>query len=132
MGDAFAALTAYAGRHALQCAGPPRAIYTSWGAQGTEFTVAMPIPVPGSPALPEEGVSVATIPGGHMLRFTHTGRYDEVAGTYEQIAHWLRDAGLMKTEADWSRFMPMWEEYLNDPNSTPASELLTYIYLPKH
>jgi AraC family transcriptional regulator len=36
----------------------------------------------------------------------------------------------MKSEADWARYMPMWEEYLNDPDSTPAAELVTYIYLP--
>ena len=38
--------------------------------------------------------------------------------------------GPLQCEADWARYMPMWEEYLNDPQTTPEAELLTYIYLP--
>jgi hypothetical protein len=26
--------------------------------------------------------------------------------------------------------MPMWEEYPNDPHTTPEADLLTYIFLP--
>jgi len=36
----------------------------------------------------------------------------------------------MQSEADWARYTPMWEEYRNDPETTPEAELLTYIYLP--
>ena len=36
----------------------------------------------------------------------------------------------MRSEADWAKYMPMWEEYMNDPERTPAAELLTHIYLP--
>ncbi len=44
---------------------------------------------------------------------------------------WIAKAkGLMQCEADWARYMPMWEEYLNDPQTTPEAELMTYIYLP--
>jgi DNA gyrase inhibitor GyrI len=36
----------------------------------------------------------------------------------------------MQTEDDWMRYMPMWEVYLNDPQTPPETDLLTYIYLP--
>jgi hypothetical protein len=36
----------------------------------------------------------------------------------------------MQTEDDWLRYMPMWEEYVTDPDTTPAESLVTYIYLP--
>jgi effector-binding domain-containing protein len=36
----------------------------------------------------------------------------------------------MNSEADWTRYMPMWEEYLNDPHTTSEAELVTHIYLP--
>jgi effector-binding domain-containing protein len=42
----------------------------------------------------------------------------------------MQTQGLLKTEADWARFMPMWEEYLNDPETVPEAELVTYIYVP--
>jgi len=51
--------------------------------------------------------------------------------TYNRIGHWLTAKGLMSSEADWAKFSPMWEEYLTDPQTTPPSELRTYIYLPK-
>jgi hypothetical protein len=36
----------------------------------------------------------------------------------------------MQSEADGACYMPMWEEYLNDPDTTPQADPLTYIYLP--
>ena len=53
-----------------------------------------------------------------------------LAATYGQITEFLKAKGLMQSEADWARYMPMWEEYLNDPQTTPGAELMTYIYLP--
>jgi len=50
--------------------------------------------------------------------------------TYGRITEFCKSKGLMQTEADWARYMPMWEEYLNDPQTTPADQLVTYIYLP--
>ena len=40
------------------------------------------------------------------------------------------EQGRMHDEADWSRYMPMWEEYAGDPDATPAEEPVTYIHLP--
>jgi effector-binding domain-containing protein len=37
---------------------------------------------------------------------------------------------MLESEADWAKYMPMWEEYMNDPESTPAEELITNIYVP--
>jgi hypothetical protein len=47
------------------------------------------------------------------------------------ITEFLKAKGLIKTDAEWSKYMPMWEEYLNDPQTTPPEKLLTHIYLPK-
>ena len=49
--------------------------------------------------------------------------------TYDIIEAWLRARGAIKTTADRARYAPMWEEYLNDPATTPESELITRIYL---
>ncbi len=42
----------------------------------------------------------------------------------------MKGEGLLTSEADWAKFMPMWEEYMNDPRSTPETDLLTYVYVP--
>lgn len=113
--------------HLVQ-AGPPRAIYTSWGPSEVRFTLAIPIErAPGEPI--ESGVTVTTLPERTALRFIHRGPYRDIRSTYERIETWLRERGGIKTAADWARYAPMWEEYMNDPAQTPESELLTRIYL---
>lgn len=131
MGAAFATLSAYATEHALTPAGPPRAMYTSWGEDGIEFTAEFPVVKPPYTLPPAPGVTAEMVAGGRMLRFTHVGSYEHIAQTYERITHWLVGQGLMSGPEDWSKFMPMWEEYLNDPATTPSGDLLTNIYLPK-
>lgn len=130
MGEAFDALGGFLGRHSLVPSGPPRAIYTSYGPEGTNFIVAMPIA--SAPAGPvEEGPGfVGTLSGGKALRFTHRGPYRDLMATYGRITEFMLLKGLMRSESDWGLYMPMWEEYLNDPHTTPEADLVTHIYLP--
>ncbi|MDP2898721.1 MAG: GyrI-like domain-containing protein [bacterium] len=130
MGGAFDSLAGFLERHSLVPSGPPRAIYKSYGPEGTNFIVAMPIASP--PARPaEEGPGfVDTLSGGKALRFTHHGPYQDLIKTYGRITEFMLSKGLMNSEADWARYMPMWEEYLNDPHTTREAALLTYIHLP--
>jgi DNA gyrase inhibitor GyrI len=131
MTNAFDVLAQYAARHHLEFTAPPRGIYTAWGPEGAEFTVAMPVVPPDVSPQSEKGVDVGEIAGCSALRFTHRGPYQELQQTYGQIGGWMKANGLMKTDADWASYTPMWEEYVTDPASVPASELLTYIYLTK-
>ncbi len=126
----FDKLGAFLQEHALAPAGPPRAIYTSYGPEGIKFILAMPITAPPAASIETGPGFVATLPGGKAMRFTHRGPYAGLMQTYGQITEFLKAKGLMKTEADWARYMPMWEEYQNDPHTTPEPDLLTYIYLP--
>ena len=116
-------------RAGLTPTAPPRVIYTEVGPDEMRFTVAAP--VDRSSAAPMgQGISIAMLPERPALRFVHRGPYAELERTYAQIESWLRERGGMKTHADWARYSPMWEEYLNDPTTTPESELLTHIFLP--
>jgi AraC family transcriptional regulator len=130
MGKAFEAIHHFTQSHELQFAGPPRAIYTGYGAEGTEFTVAMPIAAAPAAGGEESGVTVSEIPGRQALRFIHRGPYPKLRETYEQITAWMKDQEMLESDADWAKYMPMWEEYLNDPESTPEEELITHIYVP--
>lgn len=129
MGNGFATLMRVVHAHSLVIAGAPRAIYQSWKGASTRFSVAMPI-VNAIPALLEQDVTMACMPEQQALRFTHRGSYQTIKDTYARIDAWLRERGAIKSDADWARYTPMWEEYVSDPTTTPEQELMTYIYLP--
>lgn len=130
MQTAFGQLGALMEKHGLTSAGPPRSIYTTYGPDGTEFIVAMPISAAPADSMEDAARSIGTLPGGKALRFTHRGPYPDLMTTYGLITKFMLAEGLMESEADWARYMPMWEEYLNDPHTTPEADLLTHIYLP--
>jgi effector-binding domain-containing protein len=129
MEKSFGVLGQFMGRNRITPAGPPRAIYTQWGAN-TAFTLAFPIAAAPQQTEPVNDVTIGTLAGGRALRFVHQGPYDTLRHTYGQIDAWLRERGAIKTDADWSRYNGMWEEYLNEPGKVPDSELVTRIYLP--
>jgi effector-binding domain-containing protein len=127
VGKAFGTLYPAMGRAGLTPSGPPRVIYTGWGPGEVRFTVAAPIDREPA-ALLGAGVSSARLPERVALRFVHRGPYREIKATYDQIESWLRERGGIKTPADWAHYSPMWEEYVNDPATTPESELVTNIF----
>jgi DNA gyrase inhibitor GyrI len=130
MREAFDALGSFVTRHGLTPNGQPRAIYTSYGSDGISFIVALPV-VAGPPAnVDEPPIRVGTLGATKAYRFVHHGPYTALAKTYNQITAFMKEKGWMQSEADWMRYMPMWEEYLNDPETTPPQDLATHIFLP--
>jgi effector-binding domain-containing protein len=130
MRSAFETVMGYVTDHGLALTGPPRAIYTAYDAGGVSFMVALPVAAgPNEPAEPS-AVFVGRLPGVHAYRFTHHGPYANMPQAYGQITAFLKGKGILRSDADWARHMPMWEEYQNDPAKTAAADLVTYIYLP--
>lgn len=130
MKEAFDELHRVSQAHGVQFTGPPRAIYTAYSPEGTEFTVALPIAAEVSGDMGDTAVTVSEVPGGEALRFVHEGPYPKLAETYGKITDWMKANAMLATEADWAKYMPMWEEYVSDPASTPADDLVTHIYVP--
>jgi len=130
IGQAFDELQQVTQAHAMQFAGPPRTIYNAYSPDGVEFTVVMPIAAEVSGGIGEGPVTIGEVPGGKALRFIHKGPYPKLMETYGKITEWMKTNGMLETEADWAKYTPMWEEYVNDPESTPADELITQIYVP--
>jgi AraC family transcriptional regulator len=127
VGAAFGTLYPAMGRAGLTPSGPPRVIYTGWGPDEVRFTVAAPIDREPTTTL-DAGFSTTKLPERASLRFVHRGPYRDIKKTYDQIESWLRERGGLKTPADWANYSPMWEEYVNDPATTPESELVTNIF----
>lgn len=70
----------------------------------------------------EEGIEVLSLPGGRCASLLFKGSYAELEKAYAYLfGQWLPQSG--EETADF----PPFEEYLNDPKTTPASELLTRI-----
>lgn len=130
IGAGFESLMSFVTRQGLAVNGQPRTIYTEYGAAGVSFTLALPVAAGPPKPTDEPSIRVETLGAVKAYRFTHHGPYEKLALTYNQITEFMRAQGWMESEADWARYMPMWEEYLNDPCTTPAAELVTHIYLP--
>ena len=130
LGAAFRKIEAFQSANHISASGPPRVVYTEWSPTGVKFTAAVPIgEMPPPDVLDTADVAIKAMPEARALRFEHRGPYRDVRHTYNRIEEWLRARGGIKTAADWARYAPMWEEYLNDPGTTPESELITRIYL---
>ncbi|MEJ2215994.1 MAG: GyrI-like domain-containing protein [Gemmatimonadota bacterium] len=130
MMEGFGRIAVYVAAHGLNLTGPPRSVYTAYGTDETRFTLAFPVAEDASDPGPVGGVSIGELEGGRMLRFTHTGPYDQLMAAYGLITQWMVANGRMESDADWADHTPMWEEYVNDPDNTPPERLLTYIYVP--
>jgi effector-binding domain-containing protein len=130
MGAAFGALQAFVECNHLTQSGPPRAIYKSFDSREMQFVVAVPVETPTGFLDGEADITVRELPGGKWLRFTHRGPYANLRTTYEGISSWMAGAGLLESEGAWVRFMPLWEEYLNDTDATAPDDLITQIYIP--
>lgn len=137
VGAGFGALAEAMARRGLRASGPPRCIYTGMDETGTRFTLVLPVEEPpdglrdpGVGAGPGE-VRLGEVSGARSLRFLHRGPYDRMTATYDAVTRWMREHGLIREDADWARYMPMWEEYVDDPDRTPPDELRTWIHVPE-
>jgi effector-binding domain-containing protein len=102
----------------------------AYGPGGVSITLALPVAAAPPSSVVEPPIRLDTLQGVKALRFTHLGPYTDLAHTYSRITAFMIEKQWMGSEADWARYMPMWEEYMTDPDRTPAAELMTYIYLP--
>lgn len=131
MGPIFNRLAAFLAATGTPTAGPPRAVYTGMDQGQTTFIVAFPIAKGAREERGDTDIRIRELPSGPAWRFVHRGPYQGLAATYDTITSWLQARGLIADEGGWIEFMPMWEEYVSDPATTPPEALLTYIYLPR-
>jgi AraC family transcriptional regulator len=74
---------------------------------------------------PEAPYTVTRTPGGRCAQMIHTGPYSELIHAYRWLyTEWLPKSG--EEPGD----QPPFEEYLNDPRTTPPAQLQTAIRIP--
>ena len=75
--------------------------------------------------LDDDKVVFHEIAGGRTAVLLHKGPYEQAGRSYDWFyGTWLPQSGEQPADA------PMYEEYLNDPQTTPPAELLTEICMP--
>ncbi|MBL0888565.1 GyrI-like domain-containing protein [Myceligenerans indicum] len=91
----------------LEPTGPPVALYQGMEENSFDVTAGFPV-MPG--AAPSDDVVAAMLPAGATVETIHTGRYEKLSATYQELTAWFEDSGMDVPEV-------MWEEYLVGPDS---------------
>jgi hypothetical protein len=89
---AFAELFDAAADHGLAVTGHPLAVFRETDDRGYRFEAMLPV-VAGS-VLDHPVVSLGESPAGYVLRFVHSGPFEEIDLTYDAIASYLESEGL--------------------------------------
>lgn len=110
-GDAFHAVAAAVEAGGGAIAGPPFGMYHGMPAETVD--VAAGFPVTGWDRDGDE-VTVQTRAGGRAVATVHVGPYDTMVETYDALRRWSAERGLALAGE-------MWEEYLSDPATDPAT-----------
>jgi effector-binding domain-containing protein len=127
MGQAFSETWAAAERLGLRAL-MPFARYFAFEAPATEFEPPQVefeagFLVDGPVDHGEGRVAPVQLPGGEVAAATHVGPYQLLSQTYEAMQRWIAEQG--RTASG-----PMWEVYLDDPETTPVDQLRTEVVIP--
>ena len=124
MGEAFGTLMGFLGEHGIEVAGAPMSIYHGFSDSKATFDVALPVTAADARrAAGHADIKGGATQAGRALKAVHVGPYDTLADTYNRIMPHMEKEGLKSAG-------PCWEIYVNDPDTTPAEELVTEIYFP--
>jgi len=106
----------------------PFARYFTFEAPGTEFEPPQiefeaGWLIDGVVTYGEGRVEPVQLPGGEVAVATHVGPYELLSQTYDLMQRWVAAHERISSG-------PMWEVYLDDPNTTPMAELRTEVVIP--
>jgi effector-binding domain-containing protein len=107
----------------IKADGAPLAVTHRWDPTAKVYEADVGMPVADGVAASGEGVMLGKTYAGQALHIEYKGPYDGLGHVYEQIALYKRAYGLQDNGDNW-------EQYKNDPASTPPAELLTVIEVP--
>jgi effector-binding domain-containing protein len=119
--EKFKAISAFLDKQSLKPAGSAMTIFTSVNDKGFQFQAA--VPVAEAPAnLPRGAIAVGQSPAGKAFRFVHRGTYDSMDMLYETITNFLDEKRI-------ERPVPIVEEYVTDPVTTPEDKLVINVFV---
>ncbi len=89
----------------IQIIGPPFGFYPEMPAETVAVEAGFPV---STPAKAHGSAHRFVLPGGRAVHVIHTGPYDTMEKTYNDLQAWMAVQGLHPAPA-------MWESYLSDP-----------------
>ncbi|MFF1384422.1 GyrI-like domain-containing protein [Arthrobacter sp. NPDC058288] len=108
-GRAFGAVMAAARDQDVQIAGPPFGLYRGMPTDTVDVEAGFPVT---APLTASGGVETGTLPACRAFEATHTGPYDTLVTTYNDIQARMKEEGFNPADS-------MWEYYLSDPATEP-------------
>lgn len=126
--DGFGRLYGWIGKHGLQPAGMPAAVYLTMPSETPEtdalWELWAPVMGPAEEMAPDaSGIGIKHVPATLAASAIHKGPYDTVAPTYAMLWAWIPEQGYVPDG-------PPMERYLSDPAEVPPEEYLTEIVMP--
>jgi effector-binding domain-containing protein len=120
LGPAYGAIMQYAGSLGAQPIGAPFVAYRNMDMADLDIEIGFSF----EQELAGHGnIQAGEIPGGKAAACMHVGPYDQVGGAYEALQKWIGANSYLPTGVAY-------EFYLNDPQTTPPSELQTQVLFP--
>jgi len=121
LGVAYGRLSGFISTQGLRQVAPPIAIY--YGESNGALSLDAGIPVDRTDVPAVNSIRTARSYEGRVVKAVHRGDYTGLPEARKQVQAYLATAGLTQGG-------PLWEQYVSDPGSTPAAELITHIFVP--
>lgn len=120
LGKAFGNIMSYLAEIGVQPAGAPYVGYFNTDMQDLDIEIGFPM-AQGKGG--KDHIIASEIPAGKQVSCLHVGPYNQVGSAYDAMIEWILANGYTASGVSY-------EFYLNDPEHTPESELLTKIVFP--
>lgn len=105
----------------MEMAGAPMTVNTKWEDNQYEFMNCIPVKeVKGDLSA---SVLAKDTYAGPTVKIIHTGSYDGMDKTYEDVMAFIE-------QSNFEIVGNPWEVYISDPGNTPEDKLITHIYFP--
>ncbi len=122
MDEGYGRLMAHLAKCGKEMAGVPYCKYYNGSKDNMVFDIELGLPV--SEYLPEgDGIYMTKTCTGKAITATHKGSYKDIEKTYAPMMQYLADNNIESTGI-------YYDYYVNDPDTTEESELLTKIIFP--
>ena len=118
-GKGYGEMARYLGEIGVQPAGPPFAVYYNMDLDDLDVEFGFPL---ANSVEGKDAMRTSETPGGTAASCLHVGPYADVEPAYNALFQWIQDHGYEPTGIAY-------EQYLNDPEQTPAERLQTQIFL---
>jgi effector-binding domain-containing protein len=113
---------AYLSEQGKQLAGAPYLAYMNPNEDWSQFDIEWGLPI-DEPVSVKGDFIMSRSYGGKALTVTHKGAYNNLEVAYNALMDYAKENSLQSTGV-------YYDYYLNDPNDTPESELLTQVVYP--